>query len=88
MTPGSGSGGAPRPIRRPPDRGRTKAQVKDKLREVVEDLAAGVTAAEDYTVADAIGDFLDQGVKGKSAETISNYRSLAEVGPRDGPRWT
>ena len=47
-------------------KGRTKAQVKDKLREVVEDLAAGVTAAEGYTVADAISDFLDQGMKGKS----------------------
>ena len=59
-------------------KGRTKAQVKDKLREVVEDLAAGVTAAEGYTVADAIGDFLDQGMKGKSPETVSNYRSLAD----------
>jgi hypothetical protein len=58
-------------------KGRTKAQVKDKLREVVEDLAAGVTAAEGYTVADAISDFLDQGMKGKSAETVGNYRSLA-----------
>ncbi len=58
-------------------KGRTKAQVKDKLREVVEDLEAGVTAAEGYTVADAISDFLDQGLKGKSAETVGNYRSLA-----------
>ncbi|MFI5066018.1 MAG: tyrosine recombinase XerC, partial [Streptosporangiales bacterium] len=59
-------------------KGRTKAQVKDKLREVVEDLAAGVSAAEGYTVADAINDFLDQGMKGKSPETVSNYRSLAD----------
>jgi len=58
-------------------KGRTKAQVKDKLREVVKDLEAGVTAAEGYTVADAISDFLDQGLKGKSAETVGNYRSLA-----------
>ena len=58
-------------------KGRTKAQVKDKLREVVEDLEAGVTAAEGYTVQDAINDFLDQGMKGKSPETVSNYRSLA-----------
>ena len=64
--------------RRVKRKGRTKAQVKDKLREVVEDLAAGVTAAEGYTVADAISDFLDQGMKGKSAETVSNYRSLAD----------
>ena len=59
-------------------KGRTKAQVKDKLREVVEDLEAGVTSAEGYTVADAISDFLDQGMKGKSPETISNYRSLVD----------
>jgi Phage integrase, N-terminal SAM-like domain len=58
-------------------KGRTKARVKDKFREVVEDLPAGVTAAEGYTVADAISDFLDQGMKGKSAETVGNYRSLA-----------
>jgi integrase len=58
-------------------KGRTKAQVKDKLREVVEDLEAGVTAAEGYTVADAVNDFLDQGTKGKAKETIDNYRSLA-----------
>ena len=64
--------------RRVKRKGPTKAQVKDKLREVVEDLAAGVTAAEGYTVADAISDFLDQGMKGKSAETVSNYRSLAD----------
>jgi integrase len=58
-------------------KGRTKAQVKDKLREVVDDLEAGVTATENYTVADAVNDFLDQGVKGKSTETAGNYRSLA-----------
>ncbi len=44
----------------------------------MEDLEAGVTAAEGYTVADAISDFLDQGMKGKSAETVGNYRSLAD----------
>ena len=37
-----------------------------------------MSAAEDYTVADAISDFLDQGTKGKSPGTISNYRSLAD----------
>jgi integrase len=59
-------------------KGRTKAQVKDKLREVVDDLEAGVTAAENYTVQDAVNDFLDQGMKGKSPETIGNYRSIAD----------
>jgi integrase len=58
-------------------KGRTKAQVKDKLREVVDDLEAGVTAAENYTVQEAVNDFLDQGMKGKARETIDNYRSIA-----------
>jgi integrase len=58
-------------------KGRTKAQVKDKLREVVDDLEAGVTAAENYTVQEAVNDFLDQGMKGKAQETIDNYRSIA-----------
>ena len=58
-------------------KGRTKAQVKQRLREVVEDLEAGVTAGLSYTVKDAVEDFLSKGLKGKSEATISNYRSLA-----------
>jgi len=58
-------------------KGRTKAQVKDKLREVVDDLEAGVTATENYTVQAAVEDFLDQGMKGKAQGTIDNYRSIA-----------
>ena len=59
-------------------KGRTKAQVKDKLREVVDDLEAGVTASLGYTVRDAVEDFFGSGLKGKSAATIANYRSLAD----------
>jgi integrase len=58
-------------------KGRTKAQVKDKLREVVDDLEAGVTAGLGYTVKGAVEDFLDKGLKGKSKATVDNYRSLA-----------
>src|SRR6266567_3228831 len=58
-------------------KGRTKAQVKDKLREVADDLDAGITAAENYTVQAAVEDFLDQGMKGKAQGTIDNYRSIA-----------
>jgi integrase len=50
---------------------------KQRLREVVEDLEAGVTAGLSYSVKDAIEDFLSKGLKGKSEATISNYRSLA-----------
>jgi hypothetical protein len=58
-------------------KGKTKAQVKDKLREVVDDLEAGVRAEARYTVTDAVNDFLNKGLKGKSKATIDNYRSLA-----------
>jgi integrase len=58
-------------------KGKTKAQVKDKLREVVDNLEAGVRAEARYTVKDAVNDFLDKGLKGKSKATIDNYRSLA-----------
>jgi hypothetical protein len=41
--------------RRVKRKGRTKAQVKDKLREAVADLEAGVTTDAGYTVKDAVG---------------------------------
>src|SRR6266571_1079697 len=58
-------------------KGRTKAQVKQRLREVVEDMEAGVQATASHTVKDAVEDFLNRGLKGKSQATIDNYRSLA-----------
>jgi len=59
-------------------KGRTKAQVKDKLRNAAEDLEAGVKTDDKYTVKDAVSDFLEQGIKGKSEGTVGNYRSLAD----------
>jgi hypothetical protein len=59
-------------------KGRTKAQVKDRLREVVDDLEAGVTAGLSYTVRDGVEDLLGNGLKGKSPATIANYRSMAD----------
>lgn len=59
-------------------KGRTKAQVKDKLREVADDLDAGITAAENYTVQAAVEDFLAQGMKGKPrARSATTARSPA-----------
>ena len=59
-------------------KGRTKAQVKDKLREVADDLGANVRTDHKHTVTDAVNDFLDHGLKGKSPGTIGNYRSLVD----------
>jgi integrase len=59
-------------------KGRTKAEVKRRLREVVEDMEAGVTAGLSYSVEDAVNDFIARGLKGVAGETIANYRSLAK----------
>ena len=59
-------------------RAKTKAQVKDKLKEAVADLEAGVTTDAKYTVEDAVNDFLAKGLKGRSITTIDCYRSLAD----------
>ena len=64
--------------RRVKRKGRTKADVKDKLHEVVDDLEAGVSATASYTVQKAVADFLDHGMKGKSPQTVANYRSIAD----------
>lgn len=64
--------------RRVKRKGKTKAQVKDKLREAVADLEAGVTTDAGYTVQDAVADFLQKGLKGRTKGTIDNYRSLAD----------
>ena len=59
-------------------KGRTKAQVKDKLRQAADDLEAGIKTDDKYTVKDAVNDFLDHGMKGKAGGTVDNYRSLAD----------
>jgi hypothetical protein len=59
-------------------RGRTKAAVKEKLIEVVEDLETGLKPAEGYTVRDAVNDWLTKGLKGRDANTLTTNRILAE----------
>jgi integrase len=59
-------------------RAKTKTLVKDKLKEAVADLEAGVTTDAKYTVEDAVNDFIAKGLKGRSKATIDCYRSLAD----------
>ncbi|WP_250574877.1 tyrosine-type recombinase/integrase [Nonomuraea sediminis] len=60
-------------------KGRTKAMVKDKLIKAVRDLEAGITASENYTVRDAVNDWLAKGLKGRSENTVTKLRILAET---------
>ncbi|MEV5500544.1 site-specific integrase [Nonomuraea fuscirosea] len=58
---------------------RTKTLVKDKLIKAVKDLEAGVSASETYTVRDAVNDWLSKGLKGRSENTVTKLRILAET---------
>ncbi|MBO3752098.1 site-specific integrase [Streptosporangiaceae bacterium NEAU-GS5] len=59
-------------------RGRTKAQVKDRLVRAVKDLEAGVISSENYTVHDAVRDWFAKGLKGRSESTLETLRNLAD----------
>ncbi len=59
-------------------KGRTKAIVKDKLVQAVADRDAGLRTAGNYTVAQAVQDWLAKGLKGRDEETITANRILAE----------
>jgi len=59
-------------------KGRTKEAVKDKLKEVVKNLESGIKASPNYTVADAVTDWLAKGLKGRTDKTVETLRGLAE----------
>lgn len=63
---------------RPKRKGKTKAIVKDKLKKLAEDLETGIIASENYTVGDAVKDWLAKGLKGRSEATIVKLTGLAE----------
>ncbi|MGO9081235.1 MAG: hypothetical protein ACLQDY_19705 [Streptosporangiaceae bacterium] len=53
--------------------GRTKQEVRDKLRALHAELDAGVQSAARYTVADAVEDWLAHGLSGRSPRTVVLY---------------
>jgi hypothetical protein len=50
--------------------GKTKTEVKDKLRELHSDLDAGVHTSASYTVDQAVADWMREGRDGRSARTL------------------
>ena len=57
--------------------GKTKTEVRRKLRDLREELQAGVKTSAAYTVAGAVEDWLVHGLKGREQSSIDTYRSLA-----------
>ncbi|MFE9800809.1 tyrosine recombinase XerC [Streptomyces goshikiensis] len=62
---------------RPKVSGTTKTEVRRKLRELKKELEAGAKAPANYTVKQAVEDWLVQGLKGKASTSIDTYLSLA-----------
>lgn len=58
--------------------GRTKTVVKDKLKVLRRELEVGIQSSPSYTMALCIEDWLSQGLAGRSADTVTNYRYAAE----------
>jgi len=54
--------------------GRTKTEVRDKLRELHQQVESGLRPRRRYTVGDALDDWLSVGLDGLSARTVSLYR--------------
>jgi hypothetical protein len=54
--------------------GRTKSDVIDRLRDVRDELDRGIKSKPNYTVQDAVDDWLEHGLDGRAAGTISTNK--------------
>ena len=54
--------------------GKTKVEVKDKLKELHSELDAGVRTVHGYTVEQAVADWLAEGLPGRTAKTVEVNR--------------
>jgi integrase len=57
-------------------RGQSEAEVRRKLRDLHDDIAVNVQAPAYYTVQQAIEDWLQDGLDGRSEATIAKYRNV------------
>ena len=67
--------------------GKSKQEVKDKLKALHKDLARPVRSSRDYTLRLAVEDWLGEGMTGRSAQTVEKYRNvlrpvLREIGDK------
>jgi integrase len=58
--------------------GKTKTEVRSKLRELKREREAGVKSSATYTVEQAVRAWLAQGLKGRDVATLETYTSLAD----------
>jgi hypothetical protein len=58
--------------------GKTKQEVRRKLKELHSDLDAGVHSPASYTVRAAVDDWLAEGLSGRAPKTVSTQREVLE----------
>jgi integrase len=58
--------------------GKTKQEVRHKLKELHSDLDAGVHSPASYTVRAAVDDWLTEGLSGRAPKTVSTQREVLE----------
>src|SRR5262249_48586045 len=58
--------------------GRTKQEVRDKLKALHQELDVGVRTSAGYTVRNAVEDWLREGLDGRSERTRALYEGLLE----------
>ena len=54
--------------------GKTKAEVKDKLKTLHSELDAGLRSSAGYTVQKAVADWLEEGLPGRTVKTVEANR--------------
>jgi len=59
-------------------RGRSKSDVKEKLQALHDELREGLHTSSTYTVRQAVNDWLENGLDGRSAKTVSTYREVLD----------
>ncbi|WP_424534439.1 tyrosine-type recombinase/integrase [Sphaerisporangium viridialbum] len=60
-------------------RGKTKTEAKNKLKEIIRDMDDGLSSGPaNYTVADAVREWLAYGLRGRDGATVSNYRTVCD----------
>ncbi|MFC9338811.1 tyrosine recombinase XerC [Streptomyces sp. NPDC057020] len=63
--------------RRPKVSGKTKSEVRVKLRQLRKELAVGVQTSSRHTIEVAVNKWLVRGLRGRDDGTVKTYRSLA-----------
>ncbi|MFF4101644.1 tyrosine recombinase XerC [Streptomyces sp. NPDC001903] len=64
--------------RRPKVSGKTKTEVRAKIRKLRSELAAEGKAPANYTVRQAVEEWLAKGLRGRDESSLATYRSLAK----------